>query len=158
MCAVREVQVGRESRRYGFWSILSRMDSRSRTIGAVGVLLMASAVALPWAKTGLAQAVDPVSGFGHGIEVVLILAGIGALALLLGNRLATFLTGCIAAVSTAYASYQLPGLLLAEAAGGIGIAQVSWGALLALTGSIALAWAALPRPRDSGMRTATPTA
>jgi len=70
----------------------------------------------------------------------------------------TFWTGCIAAVSTAYVSYQLPGLLLAKAAGGIGIAQVSWGALLALTGSIALAWAALPRPRDSGMRTAPPNA
>jgi len=71
--------MGRESRRYGFWSILSRMDSRPRAIGAVGVLLMASAVALPWAKTGLTQAVDPVSGFGYGIEVVSILAGMGAL-------------------------------------------------------------------------------
>ena len=99
---LRVVQMGNESRRYGFWSILSRMDSRSRAIGAVGVLLMVSAVALPWAKTGpIAQAVDPVSGFGHGIEVVLILAGIGALALLFGNRPVTFLTACIAPVWTA---------------------------------------------------------
>ena len=134
------------------------MDSRSRAIGAVGVFLMASAVALPWAKTGpFDQAVDPVSGFGHGIEVVLILAAIGALTLLFDSRLATFLTGCIAAVSTAFVSYQLPGLLLASAAGGIGIAAMSWGALLAFTGSIALAWAAFPRPRDSAMRTATTT-
>ena len=97
------------------------MNSRPRAIGAFGVLLMASAVALPWAKTGPAtQAVDPVSGFGHGIEVVLILAGIGALALLFGNRPATFVTGCIAAVLTAYVSYQLPGLLVDTAAGGIG--------------------------------------
>jgi hypothetical protein len=133
------------------------MDSRVRLMGAVGVLLMASAVALPWAKTGpTLQAVDPVSGFGHGIEVVLILAGVGALALLFGNRAGTFLTACIAGAWTAVVIYELPGTLLST--GGIGIAEMSWGALLALTGSFVLAFAALPRPRDSGIRAATPTA
>jgi hypothetical protein len=132
------------------------MESRLRSIGAVGVLLMASAVALPWAKTGPTdQAVDPVSGFGHGIEVVLILAGIGALALLFGNRPVTFSTAGTAAAWTAVVIYQLPGSLVS---GGIGIAEMSWGALLALTGSIVLALAAVPRPRDSGIRAATPTA
>lgn len=133
------------------------MHSRFRLIGAVGVLLMASAVAFPWVKTGPAtEAVDPVSGFGHGIEVVLILAGVGAFALLLGNRIVTFLTACMAATWTAVVMYELPGTLVS--AGGIGIAEMSWGALLALTGSVVLAVAALPRPRDLARPAATPAA
>jgi hypothetical protein len=118
---------------------------------------MASAVALPWAKTGTAaQAVDPVSGFGHGIEVVLILAGIGAVALLLGNRPVTFSTACIAVMWMATVMYELPGTLLSTV--GVGIAGMSWGAFVALTGAIVLGLAALPRPCRSAAGTATPTA
>jgi hypothetical protein len=104
---------------------------------------MASAVVLPWAKTGpREQAVDAVSGFGHGIEVVLILAGMGALALWFGNRPMTFLIGCSAAAWTALVIYELPGTLLSSTIP-IAMAEMSWGALVALTGSIALALAAL---------------
>jgi hypothetical protein len=39
-----------------------------------------------------------------------------------------------------------------------GIAQMSWGALLAQTGSIVLALAALTRPRDARFRATAPTA
>jgi hypothetical protein len=130
------------------------MNSRLRLLGVAGLLLMASAIALPWAETGSeAQAVDPVSGFGHGIEVVLILAGIGALALLAGSRPVTFLIGCSAATWTGIVMYQLPGRLVST--GAVSIAEMSWGADVAMTGSIVLAVAALPRPRDSGIAAAT---
>jgi hypothetical protein len=112
---------------------------------------MASAVALPWAKTGpRAQAVDPVSGFGHGIEVVLILAGMGALALWFGNRSMTFSIGCSAAAWTALVIYELPGTLLSTFP--ISVAEMSSGAFVALTGSIVLALAALTHHSGSAPR------
>jgi hypothetical protein len=133
------------------------MESRFRPIGAVGVLLMASALALPWAEVGpAAQAVEPLSGFGRGIEVVLILAGVGALALWFDNRPVAFWTACLAGLWTALVMQQLPGSLAGT--GGIGIAQMSWGAFLAFTGSVVLAIAAVARPRHSDIRATTPTA
>ena len=99
---------------------------------------------------GEAAAQAEHSGFGHGIEVVLILAGMGALALWFGNRPVTFSIGCAAATWTALVIYELPGTLLSTFP--IAIAEMSWGAFVALTGSIVLAFAALwhhsgPAPR-----------
>ena len=126
------------------------MDSRSNLMGAVGVLLMASAVALPWAKTGPAgQAVDSVAGFEHGFGVVLILAAIGAAGLALGNRPVTSLAASIAALWTVLVMYQLPGSLTDT--GGVGIAEMSWGSYLALAGSILLAIAPWSRPRRASV-------
>jgi hypothetical protein len=75
------------------------MDAAARRFATLGLLLAASAVVLPWAKTGPdTQAVDPVSGFGNGLEIVLILTVASACGVLLRNRAVTFLAACIAAL------------------------------------------------------------
>jgi len=80
----------------------------------------------------------------------LILASLGAVALAFGSRSLTFVIATIAALWTALVMYQLPGSLVNE--GGIGIAEMSWGAFLALAGSLVLALAAWSRPRPDTHR------
>jgi hypothetical protein len=132
------------------------MDAAARRFATLGLLLAASAVVLPWAKTGPdTQAVDPVSGFGNGLEIVLILTVASACGVLLRNRAVTFLAACIAALWMLMVMYELPGTLLSARA--VGIAEISWGAFAALVGSLIIGGAACRRPPDPALAIAAPS-
>jgi hypothetical protein len=121
-------------------------------VGTGGVLLTLSSALLPWAMVGaMSEAVDPVSGSGHGLDLVLVLTGAAALALLTRKRTLTGLFACAAALSTALVMYQMPGALVDAGAGSIGIAEITWGAYLALAGSTATAVAALRHTSGSDL-------
>jgi hypothetical protein len=130
------------------------MDAAARRFAVLGLVVAASAAALPWANTGpYEQAVDPVSGFGNGLEVLLLLTVFGALGVLFRNRAVTFLAACVATLWMLLVMYQLPGTLLSTHAAGI--AELSWGALAALIGSLIIAGAAWRRPPDPTLATAS---
>ena len=94
-----------------------------------------------------------MSGFGNGLEVLLLLTVFGSLGLLFRNRAVTFLAACVATLWMLLVMYELPGTLLSSHAAGI--AELSWGALAALIGSLIIAGAAWRRPPDPTLATAS---
>ncbi|HEY4096828.1 MAG TPA: hypothetical protein VGM33_15010 [Baekduia sp.] len=111
------------------------MTRNARIAYIVGAALMAAGTIGPWVQVsiGVAGAV-PVSGFGHGAGILLVLLGL-AVVLLRRAEGAAQLVGLLAVLWMAYCAYALPGDFTDA---GAWQAEGAWGMYVSLVGALVL--------------------
>jgi hypothetical protein len=112
------------------------MTRNARIAVVVGAALMAAGTIGPWAQvwTATADAV-PVSGFGQGAGILLVLVG-SAVALLWRAEGVALLVGLLAVLWMAWCTWALPG---AFSSAGVWQVEGAWGSDVSLAGALVLA-------------------